>query len=104
MKIIRRILASCSETYRIRNGFGLSPIRNERELKALIKFCKSQVKDWHDYNLYPSKHKWVALVTIRMYERGNVSDILFIKKFNPDGQDYMSIYDFIEDHVGYYWS
>ena len=102
--IVRRLLSRYSETYRIRNGFGLNPIRNKRELKALIKFCKSQVKDWKESGRIPSKHLWVALVTIRMYERGNVRDLLFIKKYNPTGWDYYSIWDFIEDHSGYYWS
>lgn len=103
MSLYRKIMSSISETYRIRNGYGLSPIRNERELKALVDFCESQLKEEH-IQKYNDKERWVFEVTIAMYCSGEVRDILFNKKFNPKDWDYTDIYSFIEDHIGYYWS
>ena len=103
MKIYHKIMSKISESYRIKNGFGLSPIRNKRELKALIKFCENQLKEEHIQKYNPKK-KWVFEVTIAMYYSDNVRDILFNNYFNPEEYDYIDIYSFIEDNLNDYWS
>lgn len=102
--MLHKIKSCLSETYRIRNGFGLSPIRNERELKALVDFCKQQLRERKEFNQEITKSHWVYLVTIRMYEHGEVADLLFIKKYNEWQLDYYTIHQFIEEHSGHYWS
>lgn len=103
MNLIHKLRCAIDEPYRIRVGFGLSPIRNNREMRALIQFCKDQLKEEH-IQKYNPKIKWVYEVTIAMWENGNARDILFNKEFNPDDHDYMDIYYFIAEHCGYYWS
>jgi len=75
-----------TEAYRIRNGWGLSPLRNKRELKALIEFCKEQLKEEHIQKYNPDK-KLVFETTIKMYELGN-----------------SNFYYYVNDNVGHYWS
>jgi len=104
--LFKTIMEKLSETYRIKTGYGLRPIRNKRELEALIKFCKSDLLEkYHWHCLTNTKHCWVELVTIKMYEEAeDAKELSMLKKFNPYQMYYRDIYDFIEDHVGYYWS
>lgn len=96
--IIRNFLFKHSEPFRIENGFGLSPIRNQRELKALIRFCKRELKE--DYmELNPDK-KHVLETTVRLYNE---------QMINNDWSSYVKnmrnhIGYYIEDHISYYWS
>jgi hypothetical protein len=75
-----------SELYRIRNGFGLRAIRNDRELKALIDFCKKELRDTEHMKLNPNMAD-VYSETVRLYESDNID-----------------LFQYIEDHVGWYWS
>ena len=103
MNLIHKLRYAIDEPYRIRHGFGLSPIRNNREMRALVQFCKDELKEEHIQKYNPRK-KWVFEVTIAMWENGEVRDILFNKEFNSDEVDYYSIYSFINDNIGCYWS
>lgn len=103
MNLYRKIMSIISEPYRIKNGYGLRAVRNERELKALIKFCKNELKEEH-IQKYDLKRKWIYEVTIAMYENGNVRDLLFNKEFNSDDFDYLSINEFINNYADWYWS
>lgn len=93
-----RILSRISEPYRIRNGFGLSPIRNKRELKALIRFCESQLKEIHIQELNPKK-KEVLETTIELYQ-AELDQLPIIR----DKWSYVNIHEYIRDNIGYYWS
>ena len=73
------------EPYRIKTGFGLSPIRTQRELKALIAFCKAQLEEEHmSLNLDLQD---VYSETVRLYEK-----------------DSLELRDYINSHVEWYWS
>ena len=85
MRIIHKIRCKIDEPYRIRIGFGLSPIRNKRELKALIAFCKEELKYKPSMKLNPERKK-VYEETISAYEN-----------------DYW-VHDYIREHVGWYWN
>ena len=93
--MIRHLLAKYYEPYRIRHGWGLSPIRNKRELKALIAFCQEELKDEEHMRLNPQR--WdIYEETVRLYERQIVND---------DWTDYrQNIHDYIRDHSGWYWN
>jgi hypothetical protein len=43
MALIHKIRSHFSETYRIRNGFGIWPIRTLREATALYDFCMKEL-------------------------------------------------------------
>lgn len=104
MSRLHALRARLSEPYRIRHGYGLSPIRNKRELRALYDFCKRELAERREFNVPYGKRDWVFTVTVAMYEREDVLTPLMDKRFNPEQRDYVTIYDFIEDHVGWYWS
>lgn len=88
MSIIYKLRHKYDEPFRIRKGYGLSPIRNGRELKALIDFCEAELKEGY-MKLNLAKQD-VLTETIRLY-RG--SDL-----------DQMHLHHYIDEHVGYYWS
>lgn len=86
MNLIHKLKFRFSEPYRIRIGTGLSPIRSKREMKALIKFCKEELKDKKHMKLNPDR-KAVYLDTIRLYDlQGS------------------QLYSYINEHIGYYWN
>jgi len=84
-----------SETYRIKNGWGLRAIRNDRELKALITFCYTELEEEY----LSDKQRKLYEATIDAYNMEK-SDKLF--KFK--GKEYIDVYDLIEDYCGWYWS
>lgn len=77
-----------TEAYRIRHGWGLRPIRNKRELKALIDFCRQELKEPQYQKNYPEnkKAKEVYETTIELYE------------INTNALTY-----YIIDNARYYW-
>jgi len=85
MSIIHKLKFRFSEPYRIKIGCGLSPIRNQREMRALIEFCREQLKEDH-IKLNLAKMD-VLEETIRLYEAND-----------------SMIYYYINEHVEYYWS
>jgi len=86
--IIYQFRSKYSEPYRIKNGYGLSPIRNKRELKALIKFCKDNIKYYEEAGFTDSNNLEVWKETVRLYENDK----------------YEELYDYIDLHCGEYWS
>lgn len=85
MRLIHKLRCQFDEPYRIRMGFGLSPIRNNRELKALIRFCEHELQEEH-MKLNPALED-VLGETVRLY-RANSSEL----------------HDYINRHVEWYWS
>jgi hypothetical protein len=91
-----------SEPYRIRYGWGLSPIRNVRELKALIDFCQNELKDRKHMKLNRERY-CIYSATVKLYrltEKGTVprSGMYF------NGKKYINIYQLIQEYIGWYWN
>lgn len=108
MKILHRLKYRCSEPYRIKIGVGLSPVRSNREMKALIEFCYSELEDTEHMELNPER-KRVYEMTVKLYEQGLSDDpAIFAKihQFKPvkTAPMYNDVDNFIEDHVGWYWN
>lgn len=76
-----------TEAYRIRHGYGLSPIRNKRELRALIEFCREELKDVEHMKLNPERREAYEK-TVKLYEEG----------------EYGELYYYIKDHCAWYWN
>jgi hypothetical protein len=90
---------------RIKRGYGLSVIRNNRELLALMEFCRNSLRDKKDnFMITNNKHCWVWLVTLKLYGNRCEEDLILIDKFNPERTMYYDVIDFIESHAGWYWS
>lgn len=81
----RKLRYRFDEPFRIRRGVGLSPIRNKREEKALIEFCREQLKEEH-IGLNP-KRKEIYETTVSHYEEYGFIDSVYV-----------------DDHIGWYWS
>lgn len=98
MRLIHSIRCEFDEAYRIQTGFGLSPIRDKRELKALIKFCKYELNELEIYNL-GSSFKEVWQQTIELYNEAKLADATGEphNKFNK-------LNHYIIEHAGCYWS
>lgn len=93
---IHRIRCRIDEPYRIKTGFGLSPLRNQREVKALIGFCRSELKDTAHMELNPERRA-VYQATVQIYD----------KPLNPvelNGEKYYSLMRIVDDHCGWYWN
>lgn len=86
MSLLHRLRCSIDEPYRIRNGFGLSPIRNKREEKALIDFCRRQLED-ELHMSYNRERKGIYEETISHYRTYGCIDGAYV-----------------EEHSGWYWS
>lgn len=86
MNLLHKLRFRFSEPYRIRIGCGLSPIRNKREMKALIAFCKEQLVEEH-MQKYNTKKRDIFKETIRLYDAKDIE-----------------LYCYIDDHIGWYWS
>lgn len=99
MNIVHKIKYRFSEPYRIRIGCGLSPIRTKRERKALIQFCRGQLKE--DYMKLNPKAARVFKQTIQLYEDQIMNNDW--SKFEAEGQD-SHIDNFIKNHIDWYWS
>lgn len=100
---IYRIRYHLSESYRIRVGRGLNPIRNKREMRALIRFCQEELKDKEHMKLNPDREE-LYRSTIALY--GNAEKVVLGKDSYLDGagRTYHNVFDIIEDHAGWYWS
>jgi hypothetical protein len=84
--MLDRLRGKYSEPYRIRNGWGLSPIRNKREETALIDFCKEQLKDRSYMKLNPER-KEIYQTTVKFYKKYGCIDSRYVR-----------------DHTSWYWS
>ena len=93
------------ETTRIKRGYGLRPIRNERELKALIKFCKRALNEKHMYlNASYTKHDWVWFTTIKLYEDDESPTSLRLLAHRYNTVPFiLDVWDFIENYSDWYW-
>lgn len=83
---IHRLRCKFDEPYRIRIGVGLSPIRNQRELKALIAFCEEALKDKKHMRLNPERRD-IYEQTVRLYKEDDPHFIYFVSS-----------------NCGWYWS
>jgi hypothetical protein len=105
--IIHRIKYTLSYAYRIERGWGLDAIRSDKELEAVIKFCKNELLDTEYMELNPER-KRVYEMTILLYEQSLSSDREVYAKlhdFEPvKKSSYNDVEDFITDHVGWYWN
>jgi len=98
MGIIRNIRSEIDEPYRIRHGFGLSVIRSERELKALIDFCNLNISDCKETGLSSSFLKtWKN--TVELYIDMSVAQ-------TPEEEVHYRnrLIDYINEHFREYWS
>lgn len=98
-RIIHRIRYKLSESYRIERGRGLMPIRNDKELKALIAFCRRYLKEEHA-KLNPERCQIYEL-TIAFYEdRAEIG-----QKVDIAGHIIYPCYihDVINEFCGWYW-
>lgn len=93
------------EWWRIKQGYGLSPIRSDREMKALLEFCTNELKDTEHMELNPDR-KRVYETTIQLYNNWVVKGEFIPIKFKPVKQtkEYFDPHHFVEDHVGWYWN
>ena len=82
-------------------GFGLSPIRNNRELRALIEFCRSELKE--PYMALNPVRKSIFSTTIKLYE-ADLDELPIKVKINGTKHSYINIHEIIRDYTGYYWS
>ena len=87
MGLMRRFKGRYCEPYRIRMGYGLSPIRNQRELKALVEFCREELKERYYEDGLNKEKKLVLINTIALYEEND-----------------SRLYYHILNNAGYYWS
>ena len=102
MNLIHKLRCAIDEPYRIRHGFGLSPLRNKGELRALIDFCKEELKDKEHMKLNVQRRD-IYKETIYLYN-------LMAKNDSPKkgyyfaGKRYMTLMEFVEDYIGWYWN
>lgn len=74
------------EAFRIRKGYGLSPIRNRREEKALAEFCREQLTEEHIKQYNPRKRR-VLRTTVNYYDKYGYLDMKYV-----------------ENNISWYWS
>lgn len=107
---LHRLRYKFDEAYRIEIGVGLSPIRSNREHKALIKFCENELKDKARMRLNPERSK-IYRFTLMLDKQGKSDNPktytkiheLQLHKEEPK-RHYNDVNTFIEDHVGWYWN
>ena len=108
MKLYRKFMGRFSEPYRIRNGWGLSPLRNKRELKALVKFCDDYINGKTSLPGQPELNPVRSEIYINtsLLSKGIRCEIQCHHCDKGDGniQVYTNIYDYIQNHCGWYWS
>ena len=92
-KLIYRLRCKFSFAYRLRNGWGLPVIRNDREMKALIDFCRRESMEYRKAGFDKSSHVPIWEETVRLYD-----------KYQAVGWDYNELEDYIGQHVDFYWS
>jgi hypothetical protein len=101
--IIHRIKYTLSYAYRIERGWGLDAIRNDRELKAVIKFCKNELLETEEMKLNPDR-KRIYEMTIKLYEQGLSHNSKLHEFKSVRVEFYNDVEEFINDHVGWYWN
>ena len=97
-----------SNAYYIRHGYGLFPIRNRREAKALYEFCLEQLSEEDFCKLNPAKAE-VFRNTVTLYhddfdEPFELHPSIHCKCGCCNKQSYWTFYDYVQDHCGWYWS
>lgn len=94
-----------TEAYRIKKGYGLSPIRNKREMKALLEFCRNELKDKEQMKLNPDR-KRIYATTLKLYDQWVSDERYEPVKFKPVKQltEYYEPHTFINDHCEWYWN
>lgn len=100
--LIHRLKCRFSEPYCIRRGFGLSPLRSNREYKALIDFCERELLDKDHMKLNPDRRK-VYKATLKL-NKLNTPEGFWFKTAHSPKMYYNDPHTFIEDHVGWYWN
>ena len=96
-----------TQAYYIRNGYGLFPIRNKREAKALYKFCLEQLSDENFCKHNPAKAE-VLSNTVTLYH--NNFDVPL--ELHPSitcqcgfcDHSFWNFEDYVQEHCGWYWS
>lgn len=82
----------------IRRGYGVTAIRNRREAKALIYFCKnSRILDDPNQNDFRIK---IFKNTVRPYEGKRIRKCP-CNRCEPS--DRLIFSDYVDAHVGWYW-
>jgi len=99
---IQRIRSATSETYRIRHGFGITILRNEREIKALYNFCKEELEDI-DHMLLNKERQDIYKATIDLIDIGNSQD-LYKLPVKLGKRKYYNLFELVEEHIGWYWN
>jgi hypothetical protein len=104
------------ECKRIRRGYGIWPIRNKHEAKALYEFCKQQFKERDIEQIKLNKKRFQiyrAYMEVYDFEFNNYKGFINYKIFdihNPltiviDGEHYTaSTYCLARDLAGWFWS
>lgn len=102
-------------SYYIRHGYGLTAIRNGREAKALVEFCREQLLDQVEHNIVYSHRHFVYKMTIEMYHDMIDGELHPLRICNcPDCKKivgkkfyrarYSNFFEYVDAHVSYYWS
>lgn len=93
------------EWWRIKQGYGLSPIRTDREMKALLDFCRNELKDAKHMKLNPDR-KRIYETTIKLYEQWVTNVEYEPIKFKPVKKlnSYYEPHSFISDHCDWFWN
>lgn len=105
---VHRLRYRFSYSYRVQVGAGVEVVRSKAELKAIIAFCRSELKNKKRMRLNPERTR-VYEMTIKLYEQHQGDDkevYAKIHEFQPVKQPtrYNDHMEFIEDHVGWYWN
>lgn len=104
--MIRKLKARFSECYRIRNGWGIYPIRTKRECKALYDFCKRQIEESN-----PSISREKRLSIYRKYMEIYDLDLEACPPYVYcdcgeclPTHPYQNAIEYAQDHAGWFWS
>ena len=108
--IIHRIKWKFSYAYRARRGCGISSVRNDKELQAIVEFCREELKDAEMMELNPDR-KRIYEMTVTLYEQNQSNEREVFAKLHkfelaPECQQksYNDVEDFIDDHCRWYWN
>lgn len=105
--IIHRIKYKFSYAYRTRCGHGISVIRSEKDLKAIVDFCRQELEDKEMMDLNPDRKK-IYEMTVKLYEQNQSDEREVYTKLHPftsvHQEQYNDVEDFIDDHVRWYWN
>jgi hypothetical protein len=111
MNLLYKLRSRFSEPYRIRNGFGLNAIRNEREAKALYDFCVNELADKRHMDLNPERcgvyEHYVELYQWTFMEMADKKYKLYkgyMKFLRGSRTSTSNIYAFARDNAGWFWN